>query len=397
MIMSKRRSILIITYEELTSFIGLTTRVKGISTALKRNGWEVYIIAPKYSSKNVLPAWCDGMRVFQIGMCDIVNIVGIPVLRRLVFIFWYNVKIMQQMYSKSIECDFIQSEQAYSLLSAYFLAKKFKAKVILDDPTMLKTLVDMRINTKSVLNRIMKVMSGLYEKMTIILSDFIICSSQKTKEYFFKQDGENEDKFYCLPNAVDKAEYAFLDKSRFGCSIFFNCSLPFYQNDAALRNLMNILNKLSRQNIKYKLNLLVNNIDNIPTDVMGSIKQNDKITLKEKVESIVPFIQGSDFTLLPYEKGHFLTAGARLKALEALAAGSVVVTTPEGIDGIDECKDTENVMICENVDEMADMVINVFTNLVLYERMLFEIRKNARRMIEEKYAWDKVVETYERL
>ena len=71
------------------------------------------------------------------------------------------------------------------------------------------------------------------------------------------------------------------------------------------------------------------------------------------VPDVVPFIDFADVCLLPYPNSA-VCGGARLKSMEYLARGKPVLTTPEGIRGIDGIRDGVEVVIApDNPNDFA--------------------------------------------
>jgi glycosyltransferase involved in cell wall biosynthesis len=77
-----------------------------------------------------------------------------------------------------------------------------------------------------------------------------------------------------------------------------------------------------------------------------------------------------------------LGGGIKGKILEAMASGIPVVGTQEAADGI-ECKNFHDILVGNTIDEFADMVIKLFFDDKLYNK----ISENAKISIEQKYDW----------
>lgn len=84
--------------------------------------------------------------------------------------------------------------------------------------------------------------------------------------------------------------------------------------------------------------------------------------------------------------------GTRLKILGAMAAGVPVVTTKIGIEGI-EAKDSEEVFISESWSEMAKTTVKLIQDQNLYEQVI----RAARKLIVEKYSWDKIADGLDKI
>lgn len=83
--------------------------------------------------------------------------------------------------------------------------------------------------------------------------------------------------------------------------------------------------------------------------------------------------------------------GTRLKILGAMAAGTPVVTTPTGIEGIDAKNESE--VLIRVPEEMARATISLLKNKELYKKMILASRK----LIEEKYNWQKISQLLDKI
>ncbi len=94
-----------------------------------------------------------------------------------------------------------------------------------------------------------------------------------------------------------------------------------------------------------------------------------------------------------YQEGAIFVAplagpgGTRLKILGAMASGVPVVTTTTGIEGID-AEDGREVLVKDKPEEIAEATARVLKDEKLYQKLTLA----ARRLVEEKYNWQKISE-----
>lgn len=94
----------------------------------------------------------------------------------------------------------------------------------------------------------------------------------------------------------------------------------------------------------------------------------------------------ADVLLSPIKVG----GGTSYKILEAMASGVPVVTTTLGVEGL-EAQKNKHALVGETSQELADCTITLLTNKKIYS----DITINARKLIEEKYTWDKIASVLE--
>lgn len=111
-----------------------------------------------------------------------------------------------------------------------------------------------------------------------------------------------------------------------------------------------------------------------------------------EVPDVVPHLHAASALVVPIRSG----SGTRLKVLEAMAAGTPVVSTSFGIAGIDAAEGRE-VLVAESAEALAAAA----ARLLLDRRLAVGISGAARRLVERRYDWSAVarplVELHERV
>lgn len=96
----------------------------------------------------------------------------------------------------------------------------------------------------------------------------------------------------------------------------------------------------------------------------------------------------ADVGLLPFSQ-EAVAGGARNKALDYLACQKLVVSTPEGLRGLEEFRDRQHLLVSGySVEEVANTVIDACTNLENYQPLV----ERAYKLIQEKYSWSAMAE-----
>lgn len=124
--------------------------------------------------------------------------------------------------------------------------------------------------------------------------------------------------------------------------------------------------------------------DNLKID--KSIRKN--VILKGYVNDIWQEVMDKELLIVPLRIG----SGIRVKIIEMLAAGKLIITTDIGKEGIDAI-DGKHLLVSNNPAEFADKIVSFFKNEVDKEKMCL----NARELIREKYTWSKIAKEFERV
>ncbi len=107
------------------------------------------------------------------------------------------------------------------------------------------------------------------------------------------------------------------------------------------------------------------------------------ITVTGTVDDVRPYYQSALTSVVPLRVG----GGTRLKVLEAMAAGTPVISTTLGAEGL-EVTPGRDILIADSPEAMADAVISLQAGSQQWQ----EIAANDRRLVKAKYDWSVVGE-----
>ncbi len=388
-------SLLFISYEESSSHNGLNTRMRGIARALAAQGRHVEIASPLYGGHaRMTVTGRDGIRIHMIPVPDLLSQWKIPVVSRILSVICLTVCMVRHLRRAETRFAWVQAEQIYPFPAAYLLAGEWDARVILDDPSLLGLFVEEKLKRRRVLRPLLRKSVEAFETLLFRRADCILCSSNRQAEEIGRRTRRKQTQVRRLCNGVDPKEFTVAANGTAGNRIFFNCSLPYYQNIAALRNLLKVFARFEDQAFQdYSALVVVNDAAALPSDLAVGIQSNPKVHLLSNQPSIVPWLQSCDLVLLPYEAGHTTTAGPRLKVFEALACGKIVLGTKEGLDEVAGCVDGRNVVLCSDwLDMAAKTMALIQEGDSARKRMMCD---EARRFVEAEYSWLSLANAYE--
>lgn len=134
------------------------------------------------------------------------------------------------------------------------------------------------------------------------------------------------------------------------------------------------------------------NLKNANLYIVGKDPTVDVIKLKSEsiivtgtVESVKPYLDIASVYIIPLQSG----GGVKVKLLEALGSGQLVVTTSKGIEGT-EFKHHKHVLVANDEQSFADACIDASTNRTKYHYLV----ENSKELILNKYLWQVICENY---
>ena len=119
-----------------------------------------------------------------------------------------------------------------------------------------------------------------------------------------------------------------------------------------------------------------------PSLQIRDLTEDPSVSVTGFVEDIRPFLEKSSVYVCPHVSG----SGIKNKVLEAMAMEKPVVSTSIGALGINF--DKSEIIIADEPEDFANAILKLLKNVTLRDNM----GKNARKLIIEKYSWDKCCE-----
>jgi glycosyltransferase involved in cell wall biosynthesis len=109
-----------------------------------------------------------------------------------------------------------------------------------------------------------------------------------------------------------------------------------------------------------------------------------RIEVEDFVADVRPAYERATLVIAPL----LASAGTNIKIMEAMAMGKAIVTTPGGINGLDEIVDGRDLVVAQTGVTMAAQILQ----LLKYPEKRRQIELNARLRVEEVYSWDVIAE-----
>jgi polysaccharide biosynthesis protein PslH len=158
-------------------------------------------------------------------------------------------------------------------------------------------------------------------------------------------------------------------------TLIYNGALTYSANYDAMQYFLPTIYPLIRQQIPEVTLTITGSTRGVD---MKGLQLNDSVKLPGYIDDMRPVVGSSTVCVVPIRQG----SGTRLKILEAMAAGTPVVTTAKGVEGLDVV-DGEHVLLADDAKAFADKTIWLLRN----ESLRRGLTLNARRFVEQRYDW----------
>lgn len=181
-----------------------------------------------------------------------------------------------------------------------------------------------------------------------------------------------------LANGVDTNAIPFLPQNQNDSTLLFVGTLGYVPNADALEWFCaEMLPPLQNRLPTVALQI----VGRAPNARVRALTRHSNVSLCANVADVQPFYENAAVVVVPLRAG----GGTRLKILEALAYGRIVVSTPLGAEGID-ARDGEHFVLAETPREFSARVFELLQTRAERER----IARNARTLVETRYAWSQL-------
>jgi glycosyltransferase involved in cell wall biosynthesis len=186
-----------------------------------------------------------------------------------------------------------------------------------------------------------------------------------------------------IPNGIDLRYFTAEQVEREPATLLFVGNYEYEPNlDAALVLAKQIFPAIQQLLPDVRLQLVGNN----PSAALQAL-QSSAIDVTGRVPDVRPYLARATVFVCPLRIG----AGIKNKVLEALAMGIPVVASPISMEGI-QAQDGEHVLVSD-IESMPQNVLHLLQNPLLQQKL----SQNGRPLIETKYSWRSVADSYEAL
>ena len=375
-----KNHILIITYNDYPVYEGTGVRINNLSKVFIEKGYDVIIFAPNIDNNLVKQEYLPGCRIIRTNIYVPAFLKKNRILARAwsMLIQTFLTPLVYLKYMRKISIKFILAVHIYSIPPAIMIKVFKRTKIVVDDHPPVS---DMLRNDGSL---VLAKLFTLFEKFLFKFCHDFIYTSPKLETYYKKRGAIST--FY-IQNGVDCNEFKPTKTDENKIVIFFNGSTFSKENCVAAANFIEVGKKLIKTvGAHIEFRLICWPEYNLPPSVRNDII-NEKKWLKYKngVKDIAAEIGCADITLLPFSQDHHHVHahGIRLKVLEYMACGKLLISTSEGVEGTPGLIPNEHFLLAQSVDDIP----KVISNIIQSPDKMKKIGENARNFVLNNYDW----------
>ena len=188
-----------------------------------------------------------------------------------------------------------------------------------------------------------------------------------------------------IPNGVDVEHHSVALADPVPNTLIFTGVLNYFANYEAMQFFLGHIYPLIQKQLPDVSLKITGRTEGIPIE---KLPVREGVTYTGYVDDIRPYVAGSWACIVPLRVG----GGTRLKILEAMALGTPVVSTSKGAEGL-EVTDGENILIADGPQAFAEATLRLLRDPQLRRRL----STNGRKLVEEKYDWRMIVESFDSL
>jgi sugar transferase (PEP-CTERM/EpsH1 system associated) len=221
------------------------------------------------------------------------------------------------------------------------------------------------------------------ERTYLRLADRVLTVSETDRDAFasFVEPG----KLAVIPTGVDVDYFHPTPVEETANSLVFTGSMDWLPNEDAILYFVDaILPLIKKQCPEISLEV----VGRSPSRKLQALAEKERsLRLTGWVEDIRPFVARGSVCIVPLRIG----GGTRLKIFEAMAMNKAVVSTSVGAEGL-PVQSGANIIVADTPGDFAQSVVSLLRDPSQRRRL----GTSARALVQEKYSWPKVAESFAR-
>lgn len=202
--------------------------------------------------------------------------------------------------------------------------------------------------------------------------DLLIPITERDAEHFNLSG--NTKKVHVSPTGLNTDKYKFNKQSSDPTKLFHLGSLDWTPNqEGIIWFLKNVWNNIIKENKDLTFTIAGRNAPESLIEKFKTYKNTDYIG---EIEDALKFIHSQTIMIVPLLSG----SGMRIKIIEGMAAGKIIITTSKGAEGIPGING-KDFLIANNAKEFSEQIIKITKNKSLIQ----EISVSAQSFISENF------------
>lgn len=211
----------------------------------------------------------------------------------------------------------------------------------------------------------------IYQKFDLAL----VCSDldkSRAAEYI----NLSKERIIAIPNGVETKIPLVQNNTPSNHNLIFNGSLSYWPNFDAMNFFLSEIFPLIIKTIPDCKLLITGKNESVDISLLPH--HNGHVVFTGFVDDITTLVSSCAACVVPLRHG----AGTRLKVLEAMAAGTPVVTTSKGAEGLN-VQHGQHLLLADSPKDFAHNTIQILQNQRLREKIIRE----GRNLVENLYDW----------
>lgn len=296
-----------------------------------------------------------------------------------------NWRLLRKAFSEIRTHDVILLEFPY-FLGPLVLARLFRKTIIIDEHNV-EFIFNREIYEKRffLIRWIVLFLTGIVEWFSLHMADKVLCCSEHDKTELSNRYGISTQKCMVLPNAVDLTQFSMdRPKQKRFRRLTFVGSQDHYPNKIAIDHIAyQILPQLDlmlkeQQNPKELTMVFIGR--NPPNYLFELSFTHITLEIKDSVDDIASELHTTDIALAPLFHG----SGTRIKILEYLATGNLVIATTKAVEGLSFHQDKEY-LLEDMIEQYATRIMDVVEHPKKYGTLI----DNGKKSIQQRFDWNK--------
>ncbi|MFL5618861.1 MAG: glycosyltransferase family 4 protein [Gemmatimonadaceae bacterium] len=190
---------------------------------------------------------------------------------------------------------------------------------------------------------------------------------------------------HVVANGVDLTAHPFVTTERKEDAIVFSGTMWYFPNvDAAQWLVREVLPLVRRERPRATVTI----VGARPVPAVQRLAEVPGVTVTGRVPSVHEYVAQSAVAVAPMRSG----SGIQFKIIEAMAAGTAVVATPTATLGLEAVAERD-LLVGESAESFAAQVVRLLGDPALRDRL----SHSALRLARNVYAWERTVESLERV